>query len=441
MLSSPARYPPARTQAVRLNRASSDADFLAIGIDRLAASPDLGNLLRLLTVLDLQLEVARVAPPEVWLAAAVDPVARSACAGKGWSAGAAVAGCLGELVERRSLVAATDQIERHPVAGERLDIASTLGFSAAQRADRDRLNRLWQGYEVIPDAATLSSLDRWCRLEPLSKGRPVLAPAAICLALDGQQETFGGPRILCDSTGTAAGADIDAATRSALLEIVERDAAGIWWYGRCRRPAIRLDPGRSPTLTAALAARAPDRPLWFLDLTHDLGPAVVAAISCSPEHGLPAIGIAAAADATAAAEAAFLELAQGEMSLAICRLRWAARAEGSLSNEDRRLRHWLAAMTPARMAWMRPLGERPVGAIIARPVDAEALARRGLPCWRLDLTRADLAVPAVRVLAPGAATLRPRLGTTRLERVPVQLGWQPADYALPDLGELPPVGF
>ena len=75
------------------------------------------------------------------------------------------------------------------------------------------------------------------------------------------------------------GREAEAAHLAALLELIERDATGIWWYGRCRRPG--LDPARlgEPALHAAIEARTQGgQTVHLLNLTHDLRVPVVAAI-------------------------------------------------------------------------------------------------------------------------------------------------------------------
>src|SRR5205085_6632739 len=65
-----------------------------------------------------------------------------------------------------------------------------------------------------------------------------------------------------------------------LLELIERDATAIWWYQRVARPALALDDVDDPFVQELRADYA--REGWHvhvLDLTHDIGIPVYAAIA------------------------------------------------------------------------------------------------------------------------------------------------------------------
>ena len=72
-----------------------------------------------------------------------------------------------------------------------------------------------------------------------SGGHDVLLPADWCLRrATGQQRLR--PRTAL-SVGVAAGPTFDWAASRALLELVERDAASLWWIGGRRGKAVPLD--------------------------------------------------------------------------------------------------------------------------------------------------------------------------------------------------------
>ena len=85
-----------------------------------------------------------------------------------------------------------------------------------------------------------------------------------------------------DSSGLAFGVRLEDAIERAALEIIERDAVSIWWYGQVRRPEIEIDL-KNFSLWKDFAAwmHKSDRSFWMLDLTHDLGMPVAAAVSCN----------------------------------------------------------------------------------------------------------------------------------------------------------------
>jgi ribosomal protein S12 methylthiotransferase accessory factor len=69
----------------------------------------------------------------------------------------------------------------------------------------------------------------WCRATRLTDGAEVWLPADICLRRPPAQRDFAPPFPL--SIGSAAAPSRDAAALHGLLELIERDAASLWWRG------------------------------------------------------------------------------------------------------------------------------------------------------------------------------------------------------------------
>ena len=69
----------------------------------------------------------------------------------------------------------------------------------------------------------------WYRATRLTDGCEVWLPADICLRRPPAQRDFTPPFPL--SIGSAAGPSRDAAALHGLLELIERDAASLWWRG------------------------------------------------------------------------------------------------------------------------------------------------------------------------------------------------------------------
>jgi ribosomal protein S12 methylthiotransferase accessory factor len=206
--------------------------------------------------------------------------------------------------------------------------------------------------------------------------------------------------------------------------LVERDAVAIWWYGRIRRPGVALEclhEAGGHDLRRWLEGRS--RQTWMLDLTHDLGIPVVAAISESQDSSEIAYGFAAHSRVARAALSAVLEMLQSELSLLLA----AQRAEkvGRVEGPAGRYLDWSRAATLARFPHLAPSEtERPISpaAEEADPVDLVA-ERTGQPVLFVDL---DLPVDPFRVsraLVPELRPWRPRFRRGRLEAVPAHLGW------------------
>jgi hypothetical protein len=160
----------------------------------------------------------------------------------------------------------------------------------------------------------------------LTRGRWVGAPLAAILPA--HSAAPGAPP---RSLGLAAGADVAGARLSAVLELVERDAAARWWLGETRGRAVcsvgvaavtEELAGMRRAATGASRAPAPRiRPTGFLTLPSVTGLPVVCAFSRDAEGRGLALGLKAALDPQAAARGAMIELLQMEIALEIARLR------------------------------------------------------------------------------------------------------------------------
>ncbi len=90
----------------------------------------------------------------------------------------------------------------------------------------------------------------------------------------------GRDQVGADSNGCAAGNTLEEAIVQGFLELVERDAVGIWWHNRLERPELdvaRLDDPYIRDLDASFAERG--QRLWLLDITSDLAVPAVFAIA------------------------------------------------------------------------------------------------------------------------------------------------------------------
>src|SRR5690606_17039258 len=116
-----------------------------------------------------------------------------------------------------------------------------------------------------------------------------------------------------DSSGLAAGDSIDEAAGRALLELVERDAVAVWWYNRLKRPPLDFERESVPWLSGLENhLGAAGHHIRVLDLTHDLGVPVAAAVSSDGSGRDLALGFGAGWTAEHAAAAALGELVQFE---------------------------------------------------------------------------------------------------------------------------------
>ena len=200
-----------------------------------------------------------------------------------------------------------------------------------------------------------------------------------------------------------------AALLHGLLELVERDAAALWWRGgQPPRPLALEDPALAAGLglLAALRRGAAGRLSLLLDLTGDLGVPVMAALSFGPDGRGFCCGTAARPGRAAAARAAVREMAQMELAAELVLAKRALRGEAGLSPRDRALLHRYEGIGPD-LPGLHPLGAaRPDVALPEAPGEAlpallGRLAAAGAPAFAVELSRGSLMVPVVRALCPG----------------------------------------
>ncbi len=391
------------------------------------------RLLALLSTFDLRLQLGRSLDGGAWIAAAVwepgDGTDGDVFSGAGFQPADAIRSCLGEFAEFQSwLFRPGDATRRSAAAARVVDPWSVLGFSDRQRSDRDASAT----YDDIPSIETFAGELDWSEASCLSDGLPAWIPSQLCFGRYAQRARAAPTSWRNDSNGCAAGETPEDARLAALLELIERDATGIWWYGRCLRPG--LDPARlgQPALHAAIEARTQrGQTVHLLDLTHDLRVPVVAAILFQDEQ-LLGLGFGCKLTLEAAAVSAYLELCQMELSIALAGQRASA--------EDERLLHWMKGITPSSHPFLTPdRQQRDRRPRWSRQFDdvVQRLRSMGLRTYAIDLQRADIGIPAVRLFVPGLCHFKPRLGHRRLVEVPKKLGWKPEGFGAEDLNSIP----
>lgn len=258
----------------------------------------------------------------------------------------------------------------------------------------------------------------WMSGTRLSDGSRILVPTNLCL----RRREVTPPSAI--STGCAAGPTRDAATLSALLELVERDAAALWWQGGNPGRPLSLETlarADAASLVARLRGETDNRAAWLLDITSDLGIPVFAAISFDKTGRGFASGLAARLDPAAAIRDALLELCQIELGHHIVAAKQKVRGEDALNDADRRKLLRSREIDAQRCAWLHPAGP-PQDHPDAGAADPAAGIDHIVGCMRaigveplaVDLTRAAIGVPVMRALAPGLQPFPSTITTSRL---------------------------
>jgi ribosomal protein S12 methylthiotransferase accessory factor len=336
--------------------------------------------------------------------------------GVGVSLQEAFQGCIGEGIEYLSQLQTGDDVLELPdpgVPAEKL-APQARDFLAAFSAHRLR-----------PDAEL-----SWHHATRLTDRCEVLLPADLCLRRAPEQREIRPPFPL--GTGSAAGESWDAAALHGVLELIERDAASLWWRGGKRGGSIA--PRHEAHLMAddllrRLRQNAPARRSWLLDITTDIGVPCVAAVSCMANGLGFAFGLAARPTLNAAARSAILEKCQIELAHAVVEAKVRERGEAALNARDRVHRRRATMIDADQCLLLQPAAERAEhlsfdatdpGAMLRRIV--ERLGQFGIETFGLDLTRPRFAVPVARVIAPGLQLEPSELITPRLADIIARTG-------------------
>jgi ribosomal protein S12 methylthiotransferase accessory factor len=239
---------------------------------------------------------------------------------------------------------------------------------------------------------------------------------------------YRGPgQINADSNGCAAGNTLAEAIVQGFLELVERDAYSIWWYNRLQRPQVDLDRFDDPYIRdlRTLLAENGHR-LWVLDITNDLGiPSYVAIAQWTNKRKEKIeFGSGSHFEPRIALLRAITELNQ---FLSIGLMDDGRGDQATLDGvAPLRLKDH-PYLTPSEVPAVKPELDAKFSRLAAHEqVEAcvNLAKRKGLDFLVLDQTRADIAVPVVKVVVPGLRHFYRRFAPGRLYDVPVKLGWR-----------------
>jgi ribosomal protein S12 methylthiotransferase accessory factor len=315
--------------------------------------------------------------------------------GVGLSLQEAFQGCIGEGIEYLSQLQTGSDVLLSSGHG---NPAAKLGPQARDFLAAFSAHRLRPGAELS-----------WYPAKRLIAGNEALLPADLCLRRPPDRREIEPPFPL--SSGSAAGTSWEAAALHGMLELIERDAASLWWRGGHRGGSIPPQHEAhimAEALLPRLRQNATGRRSWLLDITTDIGVPCVAAVSCSANGFGFAFGLAARPTLKAAARSALLEMCQLELALAVVEAKCRESGEAALNKRDQGHRRRATMIDADRCPLLQPVPERkrhlPIdstdpGAVLQLIVDR--LGQFGIETFGLNLTRTQFAVPVARVIAPG----------------------------------------
>jgi ribosomal protein S12 methylthiotransferase accessory factor len=326
----------------------------------------------------------------------------------------AFASCVGEGVDRLAQIECPGDVT---AVASLPEIADRVWPSIIEAIEQDMLN------QALSETTPLA----WTRARALATGRDIdserdlLLPADWCLRRAADALRLK-PRTAL-SVGVAAGPSFDWAASRALLELIERDAASLWWIGGRRGRIVPLDEPAMVEVTKlldTLRQQTKDRASWLLDITTDIDVPVIVALSCDRDGRQLAYGLAARLSIAEAARAAILELCQTELAILLAKIKRVEMGDERLLPTDRAHLERDAMIRADRCELLHPSGVQLVHHETVGMSDlsavVHALGRAGIEAALLDLTRPEFDIPVVRAVAPALQPMPSDIVTDRLQR-------------------------
>jgi ribosomal protein S12 methylthiotransferase accessory factor len=366
-------------------------------------------------------------------AAHLRSVLRSQNGGKGVTALDAEVGALCEALERHSAYADGDEARvrgsYRSLGAQAIHPDTVQLYDPRQFDDRVAWNAAHSAFQNVCAPFDDDAEIDWTPVWSLSRVEHRLLPTGLVYFENGADD-----RLMADSNGNAAGASLEDAVLQGMLELIERDAAALWWYNRTSQPPVEL--GGDPWIEEFRSVHAGlGREVWALDLTTDIGVPVVVALSrrVSGEREDIMMGFGAHLDPALALRRALTEVNQ-MMPVILEGEGW----------DDPDFRHWLSTATVSNQPYLLPSGSavhHPCAAsadLLSDVLDVQArLEKAGLEVLVLDQTRPDIGLPVVKVIVPGLRGFWARFAPGRLFDVPVQLGRLAAPTPCAELNPIP----
>ena len=374
---------------------------------------------------------------------------RSEHGGKGVTAVQAEVSALCEALERHSGSYHGDELRIRARLRELGDDAihpnALQLFHERQYENRVTWNAKHSPFQFVGEPFDPAAEIDWTPVWSLTGRRQRLVPTA--LLYFGTPARPGARGLRADSNGSAAGSSPEDALVQGFCELVERDAAALWWYNRTRMPAVDLDAFGDEWIAGIRETHARlGREVWVLDLTTDLEVPTMVALSRRVDKPAEDIvfGFGAHLDPRIA-----LQRALAEVNQLLPAVVEADSADAGYGCDDAEARDWWQRATVANQPYLVPAPGRPArrpGDYRYRPTtdlrdDVRTIERlvagAGMELLVLDQTRPDIGLPVLKVMVPGLRHFWARFAPGRLYDVPVTLGRLAAPTAYEDLNPIP----
>ncbi|MBL8906226.1 MAG: YcaO-like family protein [Rhizobiales bacterium] len=357
---------------------------------------------------------------------------RRVVSGRGISAEEAERRCIAEAIERHAAVfdpghgpvyASLDELGTTAADPRAILLISERQFESAAQ-----WNIAVEADHRLPARFDPHAPIGWVAARHATTAESVYVPAAHVFL--GYPEALSEGFPIPDSSGLAAGESASSALDRALFELIERDAVSIWWYGRVQCPELQIE-ARAVSWQDAFEdwMRRADRQFWLLDLSHDLGVPVVAAISCNAQGRDLSFGFAAGGSPPEAAASAMGELVQFDLSKQLQGGRDALHPSHFLT--------WCRTAAVGDHPFLRPGPSRGSSVIDPEPDPRAALTAAGLDPLFLALPVEGRAAHVVRAIVPELRPIWPRFAPGRLFDVTYGLGRHSRKLTESDLNPVP----
>ena len=353
-------------------------------------------------------------------AATLSTALRYRCVGSGVTRADGMTAVIAETIERYSGTVHGDEprirASFDSLAERGIHPNACMLYSATQYATR-RLNSVRaEPTAMVPEPFDPGAAVDWTPVWSLTTNEIRFLPTAFLYR--GAPTAAGAEMCVADTNGCAAGTSLGDSIVRGFLELVERDSIALWWYRRLQCPAVDFATiGSSYCRDVRAAYRAMGRELWLLDITTDLGVPAYAAVSCLTDDTAPGreimFGFGAHFDAERAAIHAVTEMNQLVASAS-------ARVDAGASPSPQ-FDRWMKAATIDGQAHLTPHGMTSLRGSGDACDTAECVDRcraivesRGMEFLVLDQSRADVALPVVKVIVPGLRPAAARFAPGRL---------------------------
>ncbi|VUD69306.1 Ribosomal protein S12 methylthiotransferase accessory factor YcaO [Thalassocella blandensis] len=337
--------------------------------------------------------------------------------GKGISKTQAKLSALGEAIERLAAQYCGDEeIIRAAVSETRLRCLTPCKlnpFSPTQYRDFSRHNNASTKRPQWVKPFNKDTSIHWVSGWSLTHNENVYIPAAHCLAnTPFPDHVFS----VYTHNGNASGATQEEAILQAALELIERDAAAIWWYNQIPCPGISKEIINESTLNTIHNTLSPDWEYWVLDITNDIAIPCCVAVGRHIEQGGMVMGFGAHLDPAIAATRALTEMYQ----LIVVQ----DKVSGPFDfNQIEPHPHLFAK----RNSDIKRTEDFPLIQNTNIKDDIlyvmEKLHQQNLEVCVYDYSRCDIPMVTLKVIVPGLCHFWPQYGNPRLFNVPVKQKW------------------